>query len=83
MVLKSVKERGIRICVVSQALRISKSCYRYDQAAGQQPQLGLWPLLYVFLQPEWFRMEPQVYLEGLQRVRADLEDQISQTFDSR
>ncbi len=44
-------------------------------------QLGLWPLLYVFAQPEGLQMEPQAYLHGLQRVVAELADQTSQTIN--
>ncbi len=54
-----------------------------DQADGQQPQLGLWPLLFVLAQPEGLQMEPQACLQGLQRVGVELEDQTSQTVDSR
>ena len=48
---------------------------RGDQADGQQPQLGLWPLPFVFAQPEGFRMKSQACLQGVQGVGAELEDQ--------
>ncbi len=54
-----------------------------DQADGQQPKLGLWPLLSVLAQPEGLQMEPQACLSGLQRVGAEPQNQTSQTFNSR
>ena len=54
-----------------------------DQTNGQQPQLGLWPLLSVFAQPEGFQMEPQTRVPGLQGVGAELEDQTPQTLGAR
>ncbi len=53
-----------------------------DQVDGQQPQLGLWPLLSVFAQPQGLQMSPQACLQVLQRVGAELEDQTSQTVNS-
>ena len=54
-----------------------------EQADGQQSQLGLWPLLPLFAQPEGFQMESQACLSGLQRVGAEPQNQTSQTFNSR
>ncbi len=54
-----------------------------DQADGQQPQLGFWPLLSVLTQPEGLQMEPQACLSVLQRVGGEPQNQTSQTVNSR
>ncbi len=54
-----------------------------DQADGQHPQLGFWPLLSVFSQPEGFQMESQVCLQAVQGDGAELEDQTSKAVNTR